>query len=439
MNQSTANIVDFSSMDPSAQGIFPPGTHLKICLLGYRSQPYGGGQGIYIKYLSKALVDAGHEVDVISGQPYPHLDPRVSLIKMPGMNLFETGLGSLQWHHLSSLSNIIEWTGKLTGAFAEPYCFGRRVLKYLKKNGRHYDVVHDNQCLSWGMVGLQKLGFPLVTTIHHPITSDLQIALNAANNWKERALIKRWHSFLIMQKKVAQRLHHIVTVSERSRTDIASAFEINANEISLVYNGIDTEEFQPLAGVEPIPYRIMATASADAPLKGVRYLLEAVAQLLKTYPDLELLLVGQPKPGGDTEQLIERLGIADSIKFVSGISTKQLVRFYSEAQVVVVPSIYEGFGLPAGEAMACGVPVVSTNGGALPEVVGDAGLQVPVKDSKAIAIAVAQLLDDTDKRKQLGVAGRNRITNLFCWHRAAEQMTNYYLKTLKNDARESQQ
>jgi glycosyltransferase involved in cell wall biosynthesis len=439
MNQPMTNMTDLASMEPSAQGVSLLKPTLKICLLGYRSQPYGGGQGIYIKYLSKALVDAGHEVDVISGQPYPHLDPRVSLIKMPGMNLFETGLGSLQWHHLSSLTNVIEWTGKLTGAFAEPYCFGRRVLKYLKKNGRHYDVIHDNQCLSWGMLGLQQLGFPLVTTIHHPITSDLQIALNAANSWKERALIRRWHSFLIMQKKVAQRLNHIVTVSERSRTDIASAFEIKAAEISLVYNGIDTEEFQPLADVEPIPYRIMATASADAPLKGVRYLLEAVAQLLETYPDLELLLVGQPKPGGDTEQLVEQLKIAGNIKFVSGISTKQLVRFYSEAQVVVVPSLYEGFGLPAGEAMACGVPVVSTNGGALPEVVGDAGLQVPVKDSQAIAFAVAQLLDDAEKRQKLGVAGRKRITELFCWHRAAGQMTDYYLKTLKNDAKESHQ
>lgn len=199
---------------------------LKICILGYRSMPYGGGQGIYIKYLSKALVEAGHTVDVISGQPYPHVDPRVNLIKMPGMNLFETGLGSLRPHHLTSLTNIIEWTGKLTGAFAEPYCFSRRAYKYLKQHGRHYDIIHDNQCLGWGMLKLQQQGFPLVTTIHHPITSDLQIALNAASSWHERVLIKRWHSFLTMQKQVATQLHHVVTVSERSRQDIAQAFAI---------------------------------------------------------------------------------------------------------------------------------------------------------------------------------------------------------------------
>jgi len=440
MNQSmtgtvAANLADATAAENEAMGFSLLKSPLKICLLGYRSQPYGGGQGIYIKYLSKALVDAGHKVDVISGQPYPHLDPRVNLIKMPGLNLFETGLGSLRLRHLSSLTNIIEWTGKLTGAFSEPYCFGRRVLKHLQKKGRHYDIIHDNQCLSWGMLQLQQRGFPLVTTIHHPITSDLQIALNAANDWRERILIRRWHSFLVMQKKVAQRLAHIVTVSERSRNDIVSAFEIDPEAISLVYNGIDTDEFRPVDGVDRIPFRIMATASADAPLKGVRYLLEAVALLLKTYPKLELLLVGQPKPGGDTEKLIERLQIAENIKFVSGITTEQLVNYYSEAQVVVVPSLYEGFGLPAGEAMACGVPVVSTDGGALPEVVGDAGVQVPIEDSKAIAAAVAQLLENAGEREQLGAAGRHRINELFCWHRAAGQMTNYYQQILKGSAR----
>jgi len=406
------------------------GEPLSICLLGYRSAPYGGGQGIYLKYLSKALVEAGHRVDVISGQPYPHLDARVSLIKMPGMNLFETGLGSIRLHHLRSWTNVLEWVGKLTGAFAEPYCFGRRVLKHLRKHGRHYDIVHDNQCLSWGMWRLQQAGFPLITTIHHPITSDLEIALNAANHWQERLLIRRWHSFLTMQKRVAQRLRHIVTVSERSRRDIGIAFELDADAISLVYNGIDTETFRPQPLITPIPFRIMATASADAPLKGVRYLLQAVAQLRDQFPKLELLMVGRPQPGGDTEQLIAKLGIADCIRIVSGISTEQLVTHYAEAQVVVVPSLYEGFGLPAGEAMACGVAVVSTNGGALPEVVGDAGVQVPVEDSDAIAAAVASLLLNPQQRAQLADAGRARILEHFCWRRAASQMTDYYRKTL---------
>lgn len=438
---STDDVVDVTKLESlNAANQLPnvsntaPRAPLKICILGYRSMPYGGGQGIYIKYLSKALVEAGHTVDVISGQPYPHLDPRVTLIKMPGMNLFETGLGSIRPHHLTSLTNIIEWTGKLTGAFSEPYCFGRRVFKYLKKHGRHYDIVHDNQCLSWGMLKLQRSGFSFVTTIHHPITSDKQIALNAASSWTERLLIRRWHSFLTMQKKVARQLKNIVTVSELSRRDIIDAFDINPDNISLVYNGIDTEEFFPQPEVSRKPWQIMATASADAPLKGVKYLLHAVAELAQRYPDIELLMVGQPKPGGETEQLIQRLNIGHRIRCVSGITTKELVSHYAESSVVVVPSLYEGFGLPAGEAMACGVPVVSTNGGALPEVVGDAGITVPIKDSRAIVAAVSELLDDETKREKLGAAGRERMESLFCWQKAADQMTDYYYQVISGQS-----
>ncbi len=430
MRDSPADIIDLGCEQPRSTVQKP----LKICLLGYRSQPYGGGQGIYIKYLSKALVEAGHQVDVISGQPYPHVDPRVKLIKMPGMNLFETGLGSIRLHHLTSMTNIIEWMGKLTGAFSEPHCFGRRVFRYLKKNGRDYDIIHDNQCLSWGMLKLQRHGFPLVTTIHHPITSDLQIALNAASGLTERLLIRRWHSFLTMQKKVSRQLDNVVTVSERSRQDIARAFDIPPDGINLVYNGIDTAEFRPMPDIARKPFRIMATASADAPLKGVRYLLEALATLAAQYPQIELLMVGQPKPGGDTERLIQKLQLHDRVRCVSGISTEELVGYYAQAQVVVVPSVYEGFGLPAGEAMACGVAVVSTDGGALPEVVGDAGIQVPVKDSAAIARAVAVLLDDDDKRERLATAGRNRIEAMFCWTRAASQMVDYYQQVLGESA-----
>lgn len=403
---------------------------LKICLLGYRSAPFGGGQGIYIKYLSKALVEAGHEVDVISGQPYPHVDPRVRLIKMPGMNLFENGLDSIRPHHLKSMTNIIEWTGKLSGGFAEPYCFGRRVESYLEKFGRSYDVIHDNQCLAWGMLNLQKKGFPLVTTIHHPVTSDLEIALAAAANWRERLLIRRWHSFLNMQKKVASQLDNVVTVSERSFADIGKAFDIPAERIKLIYCGIDTNEFRPMPEVQRQRHRIMATVSADQPLKGVRYLLEAIAKLVDKYPDISLRWVGKPREDSDTGELIKKLGIADRLHCVSGISTEDLVRYYNEAEVAVVPSVYEGFGLPAGEAMACGTPTIATTGGALPEVLGDAGSLVPIRDSDAIAAAIDELFENDIRRKQLSEVGRKRMEDTFCWSKAAEQFTDYYWQVI---------
>lgn len=422
----SAAVAESDSPAPAVLARLP----LRIALLGYRSKPHAGGQGVYLKYLSKALVDAGHRVDVISGPPYPEVDPRVRLIELPSLDLYENGLQSLRPHHLRSLSNIIEWTSKLTGGFAEPYTFGRRAVRYLRRHRQDYDLIHDNQSLSYGMVQLQAMGLPLVTTVHHPITSDLRIALSAAPRWHQRLMIRRWHSFLRMQRKVIKQLHHVVTVSDYSRQDIARDFGLQPAGIALVHNGIDTEEFRPLPGVTRNPLRIMATASADAPLKGLRYLLQAFARLLPRYPDLELLLVSKPQPGGRTERLIERLGIAANIRFVSGISTAEMVRYYAEASIAVVPSIYEGFGLPAGEAMACGVPVVSTDGGALPEVVGDAGIVVPVRDAGALELAIESLLQDPQRREQMAVAGRQRILERFSWQVCAQAMDDYYRKVI---------
>jgi glycosyltransferase involved in cell wall biosynthesis len=402
------------------------GRPLHIALLGYRSQPHGGGQGIYLHYLSKALVDAGHRVDVLSGPPYPELDPRVRLVRIPSLDLFVHGLGSLRPRHLLSATDMIEWLSKLTGGFAEPYTFGRRVYRHLCRHGRHYDLIHDNQSLSYGVLALQEAGFPLVTTVHHPITLDLRIALQAAGGPWERLLIRRWHSFLRMQRRVVRRLRHVVTVSEQSRRDMVRDFGLRAESVDLVYNGIDTGVFRPHPDVPRQPRRLMATASADAPLKGLRYLLEAYAALLDDYPDLELLVVGRPHPGGATEQLLNRLGIAQRVQFVSGLSTGELVRRYAEATLAVVPSLYEGFGLPAGEAMSCGVPLVSSDGGALPEIVGDAGITVPAGDAPALAAAIAALLEDPARRERLGLAGRARISERFSWTVCARQMVAYY-------------
>ena len=386
-----------------------------------------------MRYLSKALVEAGHTVDVISGPPSPHLDPRVRLIELPSLDLFKNGLTSLRPHHLKSMSNIIEWVSQLTGGFAEPQTFGRRAAKYLRQHGHHYDLIHDNQSLSYGMLQIQNMGLPLVTTVHHPITSDLRIALAAARGFRERLFIRRWHFFLNMQKKVIKQLHNIVTVSDCSRQDIARDFGLQPAGISLAYNGIDIDTFKPLPDVVRNPLRLMATCSADAPLKGLRYLLHAYARLLERYPDLELLLVSKPNPGGQTERLVHRLGLADKVQFVKGISTEQMVHYYAEAAIAIVPSVYEGFGLPAGEAMACGVPVVSTDGGALPEVVGDAGVIVPVKNVDALVAAIDTLLQNPQTRAELGARGKQRIEENFCWQVCARQMTDYYNEVLSRE------
>jgi glycosyltransferase involved in cell wall biosynthesis len=409
---------------------------LRIALLGYRSNPYSGGQGVYLKYLSRALLAAGHQVDVISGEPYPQLDSGVNLIKLPGLNLFaqENHLTALRPRHLTSWTDTFEWLSMASGGFPEPYTYGRRVAAYLQANRHRYDLVHDNQCLSWGTASVQQY-LPLLTTIHHPITWDRQIALAHASGFKDRLLIRRWHHFLNMQGRVARRLQHIVTVSERSRQDICRAFSIDPNRIHVIHNGIDTDVFHPEPSIARNPWQLITTASADQPLKGTQHLVPAFARLCDAHPRLSLVFIGRPKPGGPTEKLIESYGIADRIRFVHGISDDEIRHLYASSVIAVVPSEYEGFGFPAGEAMACGLPVVSTDGGALPEVVGDAASVVPVGNPEALADAIDALLKDPALRERYAVAGARRIRETFTWPKAAQQMGELYQRIISGALR----
>jgi len=409
-------------------------TSLRIALLGYRSNPFSGGQGVYLKYLSRALRASGHQVDVISGEPYPQLDPGIKLIKLPGLNLFaaDNHLTALRPKHLRSWTDTFEWLSMATGGFPEPYTYGRRVAAYLRQNRDRYDLVHDNQCLSWGTASIQQQ-LPLLTTIHHPITWDRQIALAHAEDWKHQLLIRRWHHFLTMQGKVARRLEHIVTVSERSRQDICRAFAIDPNRIHVIYNGIDTEVFYPEPSIARNPWQLITTASADQPLKGTQHLIPAFAQLCQRHPRLTLVFIGKPKPGGPTEKLIDAHGVAEKIRFVHGISDDEIRHLYASSAIAVVPSEYEGFGFPAGEAMACGLPVVSTDGGALPEVVGEAASVVPVGNPSALAGAIEELLNNPGLRENLARAGAKRIRTHFTWQRAAQQMGELYQQIINGD------
>jgi glycosyltransferase involved in cell wall biosynthesis len=352
----------------------------------------------------------------------------VKLIKLPSLDLYAEmdHVSAFRPSILLSLTDSIEYFSTLTGGFPEPYTFGRRLVRHFKINKPHYDIIHDNQSLCYGVLKLQQLGYPVLTTIHHPITSDLEIALSQTKTWSMRLLIKRWHSFLRMQKQVVPRLRHIVTVSRAAQQDIAEAFNIDQESIDVVHNGIDTELFKPLHNIIRKPFTIMTTASADAPLKGINYLLEAIAIVKSTHPEIELCLIGNLKQDGDSAKLIKSLNIENRINIHSQVTTDKMVQLYAQACMVVVPSIYEGFGLPAAEAMACGLPVISTNGGALPEVIGDCGIIVPTRNKEAIAAAIVDLLDSPEKRASLGQRARQRIQQKFSWARAAEAMARLY-------------
>ena len=405
-----------------------PPRPLNIALLGYRSNPYSGGQGVYLKYLARALTRAGHRVDVISGEPYPELDEDITLIKLPGLNLFaeEQPFRALKWRHLLSWTDLVEWLSFNSGGFPEPYTFGRRLLRYLNQYGKHYDVIHDNQCLAPALLALQRNGTAVVSTIHHPITHDRAIALAHEDDWGMRLLIRRWHLFLRMQIRVAKQLRHIVTVSANSKKDIAADFGVATERLRVIYNGVDSQVFAPRPGVERDPMHLITTASADQPLKGTRYLIDAVALLVEEFADLKLTFIGKPNPGGPTDQRLEATGLKPRIEFHHGINSEAIVDLYARASIAVVPSEYEGFGFPAAEAMACEVAVVSTCGGALPEVVGDAGILVPCKDAEALAAGIRKLLVNSQLRRNLALAGRQRVIERFNWDAVAVQLTDYY-------------
>ena len=315
-----------------------------------------------------------------------------------------------------------------TAGFGEPWAYSLRARRLLAARRSDFDLVHDNQCLGSGMLGMLEDGWPLLTTLHHPITVDRQLALGHATNPWQRYTTRRWFGFLRMQVRVARRLPAIVTVSESSRTDIAAQMGVQEERMTVVPVGVDHSVFRPRAGATPVPGRLMVTSSSDVPMKGLVPLLEAVAKL-RTERPVELVVIGNPRPGGRVDRAIERLGLQGAVRCVSGITDAELAHHYGEAEVAVVPSLYEGFSLPAVEAMACGVPVVATTGGALPEVVGrdgETGLLVPPNDPGALAGAIRRLLDDPALRARLGEAGRQRVLHRFTWQVTAKGTAECY-------------
>ena len=406
-------------------------TPLKICLLSYRSNPHCGGQGVYVRNLSRALRDLGHQVEVISGPPLPVLDDGVRLSYLPGLDLYnpEDLFRTPSARELADPVNLLEWLGVSTMGFPEPLTFGIRAFQFLRNRLNQYDIIHDNQSLSYGVWAL-KNRIPAIATIHHPITVDRDVAVRSVRSWWKKLKHLRWYSFIGMQIRVARKFPSVITVSECTRADISREFAIPARRFKVIPNGIDTNIFYPIPEIERDPHRIIVTNSADMPLKGLYYLLQAIAAIAGTTPDLKLIVVGTPKKNGGVVKLIRRLGIGDRIRFTGRISDEAFVIQYAKAGMAVVPSVYEGFGLPAGEAMACAVPVISTTGGALPEVVGDAGILVPPADPGALGSAIQRLMDNPGHARDLGIRGYKRVQENFTWQSAAVKTVAAYREVI---------
>ena len=413
------------------------GRPLRIALLSYRSKPHCGGQGVYVRNLSRELVALGHDVEVLSGPPYPELDPGVLLTRLPSLDLYRDPdpFRTPHWREFRSPVDVLEYALMATAAFPEPLTFSLRAWWALRGRSRRPDVVHDNQTLGTGLLLLRREGFPVVATVHHPITVDRRHDLAAATTLAKRLSVRRWYSFLRMQGWVVRSLPALLTVSGSSREDIVRDFRVRPERLTVVPVGVDTDVFRPPSAAR-VPGRIVATASADIPMKGLVPLLEAVAKL-RTERDVELVVVGKTTDGGTAHRALDRLGLQDAVRFVSGISEAQLVDLFGSAQVAVVPSLYEGFSLPAVEALACRTPLVATTAGALPEVVGPHGetaLHVPPADPEALAAAIAAILDDPVLAARLGAAGRARVLERFTWRAVAHQTVAWYRSCLSEPA-----
>ena len=402
---------------------------LRIALLTYRGDPFCGGQGVYVRNLSRELTTLGHTVEVFAGPPYPELDDGVVLRRLPSLDLYRQPdpFRVPRWSEFRDAIDVAEFAVMCTAGFPEPLTFSLRAARELRRSAGRFDVVHDNQSLGYGLLDIAR-HLPVVETIHHPITVDRRLDMASAPNPRKRGSLRRWYRFTKMQGRVARRLDHTITVSSSSADDIVRDMGVERDRLHVIGVGIDPQRFRPLPSIARVAGRVVTTASADVPLKGLVVLLEALAKVRVDH-DVELVVVGKRRRNGPTDKALARLGLDDAVRFVSGITDEELVELLNAAEVAVVPSLYEGFSLPAIEAMACATPVVATTGGALPEVVGRSGetaLLVEPGDPSALASAIATLLDDATLRRRIGTAGRDRVLDRFTWQAAARRTVGVY-------------
>lgn len=415
---------------------------MRICLLTYRGNPYSGGQGIYVYYLSRELRRMGHQVEVLAGAPLPQVPEGVVLHHLKSSSIYHPG--SSFRSNLRGVRNAVdlcELCASRLGIFAEPWAFSFRAYDKVKElcKERRFDIIHDNQGLGHGLLWMKRLKIPVIATIHHPLPIDREADMEQATGLRQRWRIKRFYSFISMQAFVARRLDRIITVSQSSAKDTNLLFKVPMERIRVVYNGIDTQVYA--ANEEASRHRdgLIMVANTDDRKKGVLYLLQAL-QLLRE-DGITLTIVDDadrhssyiedvgPLPSYGSK-LVRSLNLDGVVRFTGRLTREELVKRYSAARIAVVPSLYEGFGLPAAEAMACGVPVIATTGGALPEVVGDAGILVPPKNAHALAAAIKQLFADQETQQRMSEAGKKRVREKFSWEQAARKTLEVYQEVL---------
>ncbi len=397
---------------------------MRVALSSYRSKPHSGGQGVYVRNLSRELVALGHRVQVFSGPPYPELDPGVGLTRVPSLDLYrhEDRFHHPTWSELRSRVDVLEYLMMCASGFPEPRTFGIRLEQLLADRIGEFDILHDNQTLAPGILRLEKRGLPLLTTIHHPISRDRRLELDATQGW-QRITKRRWYGFVAMQARVARGSDHLLTVSQNSAVDIEHDFKVPPDRMNVVPVGVDVSTYRPPTAPR-VRGRIVAIASADVPLKGLDVLIRALVEM-DAGAWSELFVVGHASDR--TNKALAQAGLLDRVRFEKGLSDADLGQLIGSAQVHAIPSLYEGFSLPAVEAMACGTPIVASRVGALPELVAaDAGVLVPPGDAGALGRALTEVLAAPERRAAMGAAGRERAVSTYSWRSVAQATAHVY-------------
>lgn len=425
----THNALNSNSF-PDSSALDQPVRPLRVLVTGYRSHPHVGGQGVYIRNLTRALADLGHEVTVVSGPPYPELDPDIGLDTLPSLDLFaETNAFlALRPRHLGSWADMAEWLSHNTGAFGELYAFGVRLEAYIARHHGRFDVIHDNQTLASPFVRIDRT-LPVITTLHHPIEIDRRFALEAGQSLKDRLFTRRWYRFVKMQARTSRALSRHLAVSAAARDTHAELYGTRPETMRVAFNGLDHQVFYADHRVARRPGLIATTASADAPIKGLDVLIKAFAETARTHDTARLLIIGQLRDG-PAKRALQSLGLENRVETRSNLTREDIATLYREASIVACPARFEGFGFPAAEAMACGAAVAASDGGALPEVVGETGLVSPAGDAPALAANLNRLLQDDDLRRQLGEAAIARARSAFHWSSHARTASRLYVEAL---------
>ena len=397
---------------------------MKVCITSYRGNMYSGGQGIYLYYLTRELARFGHQITVLVGPPYPADMPWARVIKIPNQNFYAVKTDWLPKKNPMSIFeplNLFEFAATRLWMFPEMLSFSIRAfnrLRDLHRQGERFDLIHDNQCLGWGHLLMKAFGVPVIASIHHPLGMDRAADFEQTQGLVERARRIVFYPFF-MQQMVARQMDLWISGSQDSAEAVALAFDLDRKKMRVIYDGVDEDVFKPVEGDNKLPRRLIFVGNTEDRKKGILYLMQALSMLPE---DVNLMVVdGCSKWKFFANELIEKYRLQGRVEFMARIPAEQLALEYRRSEIAVVPSVYEGFGLPAAEAMACGVPVVSTDGGSLPEVVGydGDGIIVPKKNARALAEAIRRLLDDPALREEMGKRGHQRVMERFTWRQMA--------------------